>query len=84
MITMMTEDDDKKVRGAAVESVDDMVKGLGPAFVDRSLEALKDAIMRLLEAEVAEEDSEEEEEAEEDETDVHTFEAVCDLVPTLA
>jgi hypothetical protein len=41
LLTMMTEDDDNRVRGAAVESVDDLVKDLGPAFVDRSINPLK-------------------------------------------
>lgn len=50
LLTMMTEDDDNRVRGAAVESIDDLVKDLGPAFVDRSINPLKEAIMKLLEA----------------------------------
>ena len=50
-----------------MESIDDLVKGLGPAFIDRHLPALKEAIMKLLEAEAIEDDSEDEveEEAEE-------------------
>jgi hypothetical protein len=44
----MTEDDDKRVKGAAVESIDDLVKELGPAFIDRNFPALTEAIMRLL------------------------------------
>jgi hypothetical protein len=83
LLTIMTEDDDNKVRGAAVESIDDLIKELGPAFIDRNLTPLSEGIMRLLEAEVDQDDEEEEEEAE-DETDVHTYEALCDLIPTLA
>lgn len=52
----MTEDDDNKVRGAAVESLDDLTKELGPAFIDRNITPLKEAIMRLLEAEMEEDD----------------------------
>jgi len=37
------------VRGAAVESIDDLLKELGPAFVDRSLNPLKEGMMKLLE-----------------------------------
>jgi hypothetical protein len=48
LLTIMTEDDDNKVRGAAVESIDDLVKELGPAFIDRNLTPLKEAIMKLL------------------------------------
>lgn len=50
----MTEDDDKRVRGAAVEALDDMCKEIGPVLVDRSIEPIKDAIIRLLETDVAE------------------------------
>ena len=57
----MTEDDDKRVRGAAVEALDDMCKEIGPVLVDRSLEPIKDAIIRLLESDVAEENSDDEE-----------------------
>ena len=52
LLTVMTQDDDNRVRGAAVESVDDLVKDLGPAFVDKSINPLKEAIMKLLEAEI--------------------------------
>lgn len=51
---MMNEDDEKKVRGAAVESFDDLVKALGPAFIDRNLPALTEGIMKLLEADIEE------------------------------
>lgn len=61
----MNEDDDKRVRGSAVESMDDLVKNLGPAFIDRTLPALTDAIKKLLEADIEEEDSEDD--AEDDE-----------------
>jgi hypothetical protein len=61
MIFLMTEDDDKRVRGAAVEALDDMCKEIGPVLVDRSLEPIKDAIIRLLESDVAEENSDDEE-----------------------
>jgi hypothetical protein len=44
----MTEDDDNRVRGAAVESLDDLVKELGPAFIDRNVNPLKEGIMKLL------------------------------------
>ena len=44
----MTEDDEKTVRGAAVESIDDILKKLGPAFIDKNLSALKEGIMKLL------------------------------------
>ena len=50
LIYLMNEDDDKKVRGAAVESIDDLVKALGPAFIDKGLEPLIEAIKKLLEA----------------------------------
>lgn len=50
LLTIMTEDDDNKVRGAAVESIDDLIKELGPAFIDRNLTPLSEGIMRLLEA----------------------------------
>lgn len=60
----MTEDDDKRVKGAAVEALDDMCKEIGPVLVDRSIEPIKDAIIRLLETDVAEDDSEQEEEPE--------------------
>lgn len=73
LLTIMSEDDDNRVRGAAVESIDDLVKDLGPAFIDRSLNPLKEGIMKLLEAEIEEDDEEEEGEQDEDETDVHTF-----------
>ena len=48
MIFLMTEDDDKRVRGAAVQTMDDLIKELGPAFIDRNLPALAQAIMKLL------------------------------------
>lgn len=54
LLFMMNEDDEKKVRGAAVESFDDLVKALGPAFIDRNLPALTEGIMKLLEAEIEE------------------------------
>jgi hypothetical protein len=60
LIFLMTEDEERKVRGAAVESVEDLVKELGPAFIDRSLAALGEAIMKLLESEMEEEVSDEE------------------------
>jgi hypothetical protein len=56
LLTIMTEDDDNKVRGAAVESIDDLVKELGPAFIDRNITPLSEAIMKLLEAEVDQDD----------------------------
>ena len=59
LLTIMSEDDDNRVRGAAVESIDDIVKDLGPAFIDRSLNPLKEGIMKLLEAEIEEDDEEE-------------------------
>lgn len=83
----MTEDDDKRVRGAAVESFDDLVKALGPAFIDSNLPALKEGVMKLLEADIDEDSDEEngaEDLADEHETEVHTYEAICDLIPTLA
>jgi hypothetical protein len=46
----MTEDEEKRVRGASVESVDDLIKELGPAFIDRNLPAISEAIMKLLES----------------------------------
>jgi hypothetical protein len=58
MIFMMTEDDIPRVRGAAVEAFDDMCKEVGPVLVDRSLEPIKDAIIKILETDVIEEDSE--------------------------
>ncbi len=67
-----------------MESIDDLIKDLGPAFIDRNLTPLSEGIMKLLEAEVDQDDEEEEGEEDEDETDVHTFEALCDLIPTLA
>lgn len=87
LLMMMTEDDDNKVRGAAVESIDDLIKQLGPAFIDKNIVPLKEAIMKLLQAEYDEDDEEEEEggeAADDEQTDVHTFEALCDLIPTLA
>lgn len=65
---MMTEDDENRVRGAAVQALDDLCKEIGPVLVDRSLEPIKDAIIRLLENDVAEENSDEEEEPEQEET----------------
>lgn len=56
----MTEDDDNRVRGAAVQSLDDLVKELGPAFIDRNINPLKEAIMKLLEADIEEDDEQEE------------------------
>lgn len=44
----MTEDDDNKVRGAATESIDELVKELGPAFIDRNINPLKEGMMKLL------------------------------------
>lgn len=84
----MNEDSEKKVRGAAVESIDDLIKEIGPAFIDQSIPALKDALMKLLESDIAEDDSDDEVqgegEAEDEETELYTFEAICDLIPTLA
>ena len=40
--------------------MDDLIKQLGPAFIDRHLPALTDSIMKLLEADVEELDSEDE------------------------
>ena len=57
---MMGEDDNNKVRGAAIESIDDLVKQLGAAFIDGSLVCLKEAIMRLLQLQVEESDDEDE------------------------
>lgn len=54
LLFLMNEDEEKTVRGAAVESFDDLVKELGPAFIDRSIPALKEGIMKLLEAEIEE------------------------------
>ena len=54
---MMTEDEDKRVKGAAVEALDDLCKDIGPVLVDRSIEPIKDAIIRLLENDVVEENS---------------------------
>lgn len=48
----MTEDDDNRVKGAAVEALDDICKEIGPVLVDKSLEPIKDAIIRLLETDV--------------------------------
>ena len=56
---MMTEDEDKRVRGAAVEALDDLCKEIGPVLVDRSIEPIKDAIIRILETDVVEENSDE-------------------------
>jgi hypothetical protein len=64
LIFMMTEDEDKRVRGCAVEALDDMCKEVGPVLVDRSLEPIKDAMIRILETDVVEENSDEEEEPE--------------------
>jgi hypothetical protein len=52
LIFLMTEDDDNRVKGAAVEALDDICKEIGPVLVDRSLEPIKDAIIRLLETDV--------------------------------
>lgn len=41
LLALMTEDDDNRVRGAAVESLDDLIKDLGPAFIDRSINPVK-------------------------------------------
>lgn len=54
---MMTEDDDQRIRGTAVEALNDLSKEIGPVLVDKSIEPIKDAIIRLLESDVAEEDS---------------------------
>ena len=64
LIFMMTEDEDKRVKGAAVEALDDLCKDIGPVLVDRSIEPIKDAIIRLLETDVVEENSDEEDEPE--------------------
>jgi len=48
LLTIMSEDDDNKVRGAAVESIDDLVKDLGPAFIDRNITPLAEGIKKLL------------------------------------
>lgn len=69
LLFLMNDDDDKKVRGAAVESFDDLVKALGPAFVDRNMPALTEGIMRLLEADMDEDLSGEEEGEAEEEDD---------------
>jgi hypothetical protein len=50
---MMTEDEDQRIRGSAVESLNDLCKEIGPIMVDRSIEPIKDAIIRLLESDVA-------------------------------
>jgi importin-4 len=89
LVWIMNEDDEKQVRGAAAEATDDLVKELGPAFIDRNLPALVEAVMKLLEADIEEDDEEEDdhhdhEEDHDEETEVHTYEAVCDLIPTLA
>lgn len=57
LIFMMTEDDDQRIRGTAVEALNDLSKEIGPVLVDKSIEPIKDAIIRLLESDVAEEDS---------------------------
>jgi hypothetical protein len=36
LIFMMTEDEDKRVRGCAVEALDDMCKEVGPVLVDQT------------------------------------------------
>jgi hypothetical protein len=66
LIFLMTEDEDKRVRGSAVEALDDLCKEIGPVLVDRSIEPIKDAIIRILETDVVEENSDEEEEPEEE------------------
>ena len=43
-----------------MESIDDLIKELGPAFIDRNLPPLTEAIQKLLEADVEEVDSEDE------------------------
>ena len=48
----MNEDDDKKVRGAGVECLDDTIKSLGPAFIDRSLPEIVESITKLLDADL--------------------------------
>lgn len=59
---LMNEEEEKTVRGAAVESFDDLIKVLGPAFIDQNLHVLKEGIMKLLEAEIEEDVSDDEQE----------------------
>jgi hypothetical protein len=37
----MTEDEDNKIRGAAVETLDDLLKEIGPVLVDRSMDQIR-------------------------------------------
>ena len=47
-----------------MESIDELVKALGPAFIDTHLVPLKEAVMKLLEADIDDIDSEDEVEGE--------------------
>ncbi len=54
---MMTEESSSKSASVAIESFSELVKAIGPVFVDRSMDSVKDAIIRLLEKQhVLEED----------------------------
>ena len=57
---MMTEDDNRRVSSQAIVSMDEFVKALGPVAIDHSLDKITQAIIQLLENQVAEEDDEEE------------------------
>lgn len=92
---MLTEDDSYEAVVASLDSIQTLLKKLGPAVIDGNLSDLTDAILALLEKKTKcfgaldddDEEFEEEEEHEEDEdedTNETVFEAITDILPQMA
>ena len=84
LVFMMSQDESNKSASVAIESLEELIKEIGPVLIDKSMDTIKDVLMRLLESQNAVEEGEDEEEEEADDTDAYIFQPVCSLIPTIA
>ena len=57
---VMTEDENRRPASVAIESLDSLIKAIGPVCIDRSIDGITQALIQLFESQVAEEDDDEE------------------------